>query len=288
MKLLIFFLALIMFLSTSQSSYVLAIENPVSVPNNKFGIHILFPGELDEAAKLINTTGGDWGYVTVPIQSGDQDLVKWQSFMDNAMDKHIIPIIRLASEGDYFNTKVWRRPTATDVLDFANFLNSLKWPTKNKYVVVFNEVNRGDEWGGEADPATYADLLTYAVNVFKHLDQDFFIISSGLDNAAPNKGKEYMNEYDFMRQVEYAKPGTFSQIDGIASHAYPNPGFTQPPTVLNSKSIASFSYERDLANFLANKKLPVFIRLEWNLKKKSGIKLRKSGINLKQYLQSIL
>jgi len=41
---------------------VSAIENPIARPNNFFGIHILDENDLDDAAKLINSSGGDWGY----------------------------------------------------------------------------------------------------------------------------------------------------------------------------------------------------------------------------------
>lgn len=170
--LLAFVFILSFFLFLPRQSF--AVEDPLKVPNNKFGIHILFPSELEDAAKLVNSNGGDWGYVTIPLQSGDRDLEKWQDFMDNALRLHVIPIIRLATEGDYFNTKVWRKPDETDVIDFANFLNSLDWPTKNRYIIVFNEVNRGDEWGGEVNPQEYANLLSYAVTVFKSKNQDFF------------------------------------------------------------------------------------------------------------------
>lgn len=233
--------------------------DPLSVPNNKFGIHILFPDELNEASKLVNSNGGDWGYVVIPIQAGDKDLIKWQTFMDKAKTLHLIPILRLATEGNYFNTKVWRKPTPADVLDFANFLDSLDWPTKNRYVVIFNEVNRGDEWGGNLNPAEYADMLYYSTIVFKNKNQDFFIISAGLDNSAPNSGKDYMNEYQYITDMHDFLPDLFTKIDGMASHAYPNPGFSQSPLNQTKSSIASFRYERDLLESFANKKLPVFI-----------------------------
>lgn len=236
-----------------------AIEDPRLLPNNKFGIHILFPSELEQAAKLVNSNGGDWGYVIIPIQATDRDLIKWQSFMDQAKLLHITPIIRLATDGDYFNTAVWRKPSPDDVLDFANFLNSLDWPTKNRYISVFNEVNRADEWGGSVNPEEYAQLLSYAATVFKSKNEDFFIISAGLDNAAPNQGTEYMNEYTFLQQMQDAVPGVFAQIDGIASHSYPNPGFSQPPTTNTPRSIYSFEYEKQLIDSYANRSLPVFI-----------------------------
>jgi hypothetical protein len=154
---------------------------------------------------------------------------------------------------------VWRKPSADDVLDFANFLDSLDWPTKNRYVSVFNEVNRADEWGGSVNPTEYAQLLSYAITIFKSKHEDFFMIAAGLDNAAPNQGSEYMNEYAYYQQMQVAVPGIFAQIDGIASHSYPNPGFSQPPTTNTTKSIYSFFYEKQLLDSYANKSLPVFI-----------------------------
>lgn len=254
--LIITFFCLWVFLS-SKSAY--AIEDPLSLSNNKIGVHILFTSEIYQAADLVNSNGGDWGYVTIPIQSGDRDLDKWQNFMNEARKMHVIPIVRLATEGDYFDTAVWRQPTREDVLDFANFLNSLVWPVKNRYIVVFNEVNRGDEWEGKLDPEEYANLLSFTVTAFKTVNKDFFVISSGLDNAAPSWGDKYMNEYDYMSKMNDAVPGIFNQIDGLGSHSYPNPGFKQMPYILTSQSIYSFNFEKNLAFRLSGKNLPVFI-----------------------------
>lgn len=241
-------------------------EEPLASPNNKFGVHILFPSELEDAARLVNSSGGDWGYVTIPIQAADKNLVKWQKFMDDARNLHLIPIIRIATGNYYFNTKVWRKPEETDVLDFANFLNSLDWPTKNRYVVIFNEVNRSDEWEQDLNPEEYAKILQYAVSAFKSKSEDFFIISAGLDNASANVQRESMDEYKFMTEMNNAVPGIFDQIDALGSHSYPNPAFSQPPSVVTPKSISSFKYEKDLAWNLSNKNLPVFItETGWSL-----------------------
>ena len=255
--LLLFLNFLSIFIISTNNAY--AIENPLTNPNNKIGMHILFDHELIPASKLINSTGGDWGYVTIVIQAGDKDLVKWQKFMDSAKQNHVIPIVRLSTEGDYFNTKVWRKPNDNDILDFANFLDSLDWPVKNRYIIVFNEVNRAEEWGGELSPAEYAKLLNYAITLFKSKNPDYFIISAGLDNAAPNQANTYMNQYNFMRQMNISVPGIFSQIDGLSSHSYPNPAFSQHPSINSLTNINSFQYEQALAESLSNKKLPVFI-----------------------------
>ena len=236
-----------------------AIYDPNSKPNNIVGIHILFPSELSEAARLVNSSGGDWGYVTIPIQASDKDLIKWQSFMDDARKNHLIPILRLATNGDYFNKVSWSKPTDADVLDFANFLNSLNWPTKNRYVEIYNEPNRGDEWGGSPNPAEYAEILSYAVDIFKQRSDEFFIISAGLDNASSNIAGQSVNEYYFMRQMDEAVPGIFDKIDGLGSHSYPNPGFSQPPSAYGYEGTASFKAELNLAQNLDGKQLPVFI-----------------------------
>lgn len=245
-------------LTVLNTNHALAVYDPLSVPNNKIGIHVLFTHELSKAAELVNSTSGDWGYVTIPIQAGDKDIKKWQKFMDDSASLHLVPIIRLATEGDYFVKASWRRPKDSDILDFANFLNSLDWPVKNRYIIIFNEVNRGDEWKGKADPGEYAQILSYAVTLFKSKSQDYFIISAGLDNAAATDGKNY-TQYDYFRLMNQAVPGIFNQIDGFASHSYPNPAFSSPPSVITPNSIASFTYELQTVESLSIKKLPVFI-----------------------------
>ncbi|MBI3069902.1 MAG: hypothetical protein HYY87_01190 [Candidatus Levybacteria bacterium] len=253
------FIAFALLAAAGRNYPIYAAQDPRAVPNNKFGVHILFPSEISDAARLVNSSGGEWGYVTIPIQAGDRDLEKWQGFMDKAKELHMIPLIRLAIENDYFNTRVWRKPTFADVLDFANFLNSLDWPTKNRYIVVFNEPNRGDEWGGDANPSEYAKILSYAATVFRSRSQDFFIITAGLDNAAANNPPISIRSYDFMRQMALFVPDIFKQVDGLGSHSYPNPGFSQPPSRYSEQGVGSFLYERSLAKELGGKDLPVFI-----------------------------
>lgn len=251
-----------------QSNTAFAADNPLAFANNKMGIHILSELELQQAAELVNSNGGDWGYVIIPIQATDKDLIKWQRFMDDCKRLRVIPVIRLATEGDYFNNTVWREPTPADIIDFANFLNSLNWPTKNRYVIIFNEVNRGDEWGGTANPTEYADILSFSASVFKSKSTDFFIISAGLDNAAPEEGTTYMNQYNYLVRMNQAVPGIFNQIDGVSSHSYPNPGFQQPPDTKSPMGTGSFAHERALIRSMSNKDLPVFItETGWSLEK---------------------
>lgn len=258
MKYLMSFILFLLILGLAVPPKTEAIYDPLSRPNNKIGIHILFPDELSQAKELVNSSGGQWGYVTIPIQVGEKDIDKWQKFFNEARKERIIPLVRLATHADYFVKESWRKPTEEDVLDFANFLDSLKWPTKNRYIIVFNEVNRADEWNGLANPGEYAALLSYAVDTFKERNEDYFIISAGMDNAAITADGTY-SQYDYFRQMNLAYPGIFNRIDGISSHAYPNPAFSQPPEVDTEMSIHSFKYEKELINSMTDKNLPIFI-----------------------------
>src|SRR3990167_5699753 len=214
MKKLIVYLVIFALLAVILPKSLLAIYDPQSVPNNKFGIHILFPEEIGEAAALVNSSGGDWGYVTIPIRASDKNLKKWQTFMDECKKHHLIPLIRIATEGDYFINGSWEIPSKYYVIDFANFLNSLNWPTKNRYVIIFNETNRGDEWGGIPDAAEYAQILDYAVGIFKQRSDKFFIIMGGLDNASVDIYQKSVNQFNYMRQMNDEVPGIFGKIDG--------------------------------------------------------------------------
>jgi len=258
MKYLIIFLITFLLITSISPSITYAIYDPTTRPNNKIGIHILFPTELSKAKDLVNSSGGEWGYVTIPIQAGDKDIKKWQSFMDEAKNLKLIPIIRLATEGDYFHKESWKKPTYDDILDFANFLDSLNWPVKNRYIIAFNEVNRSDEWAGLANPEEYAQILSFTVDTFKSKNEDYFVISSGMDNASITRNGTY-SQYDFFRMMNESVPGIFDKIDGYSSHSYPNPAFSVPPDVVTKTSISSFIFEKQLINTMSNKDLPIFI-----------------------------
>ncbi len=220
-----------------------AVYDPVSVSNNKFGIHILFPSELAQAAKLVNSSGGEWGYVTIPIRSDDRNLEKWQEFFNNSYKLKVIPILRLAT---YPDGAVWSRPTIYDPIDWANFLDSLNWPSKNRYVIVYNEPNRADEWGQKVSPAEYAQQLNWTIDELKKRSDKFFVLPAGMDASAPNSSTS-LDEYNFWQEMNISVPGIFSKIDGWASHSYPNPNYSSSPFYQGKNGITSYQWE---LNFL--------------------------------------
>jgi len=240
--------------------------------NNKFGIHLAQPHfeDLKKAAELVNTSGGDWGYVTLVIQEDDLDLNKWQAIFDKLRQYHLIPIIRLATRPEGKN---WRRPQVADLSFWVNFLDSLNWVVKNRYLILFNEPNHGTEWGGAVDPKSYAEVSLAFAKALKERNKDFFLMLAGFDASAPNSPPNYLDEEVFLRQMfNYLTIDQFNQlISGWVSHSYPNPSFAGSPYDLGRGTIQTYQWELELLRRLGiEKELPVFItETGWDKKKVS-------------------
>lgn len=235
-----------------------AAYDPLSVPNNKFGIHIISPTseEASHSAELVNTNGS-WGYVTLLIESTDRNTQKWQSFFDELRRRRLIPIVRIAThpEGDF-----WKRPTEGEENEWAEFLNNLNWPTKNRYVIIYNEPNHATEWGNTVDAKNYAQTLDKTIRALRAKSDDFFILNAGFDASAPEKRPAYQDQYTFMQEMNTAVPGIFNKLDGWSSHSYPNPGFVGSPNDTGRKSIRGYIWELEVLKELGvQKDLPVFI-----------------------------
>lgn len=267
-------------LTTTYPLHTAYAYDPLSVPNNKFGIHLIQPTneESSPAAQLVNTNG-DWGYITIVMEYKDRDdqnssvnKDKWQQFFDDLRRRHLIPIIRLAtmpqSTGGY---SFWKRPDEEDAQKWANFLDSLNWPVKNRYVVVYNEPNHGSEWGGLVDAKSYAKILDQTVTAVKNKNRDFFILNAGFDAASPSKLPDYEDEVKFMREMERQVPGIFEKLDGFASHSYPA-SFVGLPQDIGRTSVRTWYWEiQQLRNLGVVKNLPIFIT-ETGWKHAEGLK----------------
>lgn len=235
-----------------------AIVDPFSVPNNKFGIHIISatPDESSPAASMVNTNG-DWGYITFLIESKDRNENKWQEFFNDLRRRHLIPIVRLATKP---LNEHWERPYEGEEQAWADFLDKLNWPIKNRYIVVYNEPNHGNEWNLQADPASYAKVLDKTIDALKQKSEDFFVINAGFDASAPHQPPRYFDELLFLKEMEKAVPGIFNKLDGWVSHSYPNPAFIGSPNSSGRGTVRTYVWElQQLRNLGVIKNLPVFI-----------------------------
>lgn len=246
--------------------------------NNKFGIHLAVASEEDliDAAALVNSSGGKWGYVTLVIQENDRDLNKWQNVFDKMRELKLIPIVRIATlpqEGGF-----WRRPTVEDASGWVDFLNSLNWVVKDRYVILFNEPNHASEWGGEVDAKNYGEIAFEFAKKLKERNPDFFIMLAGLDAAAPHQLPKYEDEENFLREIVTSYSSLFTVVDGLSSHSYPNYGFIASPYKTGRNSIKNYLWELSVLKKLGVKKnLPVFItETGWN-----GVSERQRAKNFK-------
>ncbi|OGM76517.1 hypothetical protein A2208_00810 [Candidatus Woesebacteria bacterium RIFOXYA1_FULL_43_16] len=247
------FMILIFF---STYSYTFAASSPFSVKNNRFGIHITNEKDLPDAAVLVNSSGGDWGYVTFVITEADRNHDRWQSVFDQMRRLHLIPIVRIATKA---NEEIWEVANEAEINNWVAFLNSLNWVVQNRYVTLYNEPNHAKEWGGKIDPEGYANYLNNFANELHSASPDFFVLPAGLDASAKNTTST-MDESTFLKRMLVAVPNLFDSLDGWVSHSYPNPGFSGSETDTGRGTIGSFDWELNYLKSLGvTKELPVFI-----------------------------
>jgi len=229
--------------------------------NNKYGIHLAQPHleDIRQAAELVNSSGGDWGYITLVIQEDDRNLQKWQEIFDALRKYHLIPIIRLATK---MEGNSWKRPSLDEAENWANFLNSLNWVVKERYIVLFNEPNHGAEWGGAVDPYGFADISLVYAQKLKEKNPNFFIMMAGFDASAPMMSPTYQDEDIFLQQVfERINKDDFEKyFDGWSSHSYPNPAFSGGPAEWGRGTVRTYQWELNrLRAYGVSKEMPVFI-----------------------------
>lgn len=237
----------------------------MAAPNNRFGIHISDENDFPDAANLVNSGGGEWGYVTFVIRQDEREPERWKKAFNDLKSQKLIPIVRIAT----FNQDgIWSKPKEEDAKKWASFLDSLPWPTKNRYVILFNEPNHTKEWGGEINPAEYASLARTYWEQLKRASADFFVLPAALDASAPNSSYT-MEESTFLGKMFNQDELIFTIFDGWNSHSYPNPRFCGSPDDNGKGSIRTYSWE---VNFLEKYYLlsdtPIFItETGWACKK---------------------
>lgn len=222
----------------------------VPLDYSKLGIHLLlddgrerWPVELwsqhlDYAAALV----GQGGYVVQVVRADDMEVERWQAFMDACAERGLRPILRLATvyerEGGY-----WRAPSPDEAGGYrtvgeayAAFISSLDWPTDEHLVILLNEPNRGDEWGGRPNPSAYTRFVMDVAAILRQHDPNVRILNGALDLYAPHSGNQpledgfyYMSADAFMDAMFATEARVFLEFDYWNSHPYPMGAFRLPP-----------------------------------------------------------
>ncbi|MCB9800612.1 MAG: hypothetical protein H6773_00315 [Pseudomonadales bacterium] len=231
-------LVLLFFMAIFLGPVVSSVSAKTSIPA---GIHILTPEEITQAAALTDVRESEtWRYVTIPFTLEDaSDPEKWQQFFDTARELHIIPLVRLTTR---FENNVWTVPSKKEVVDLISVLSSLEWPTDQRHIIVFNEVNHAKEWGGTINPEEYADVFAFTAQWAHTEGKGYIVLPAALDLAAPNGGTT-MEAFSFLNRMYTADPEVFSHADAWNSHSYPNPGFSSSPTRVGQNSMRGFKVE---------------------------------------------
>lgn len=253
---------------------LLAACSPAGAQTAKVGMHVLSMEEVEPAVTLLreqDKNQDDWYYITIPFTL--QDLGRedeWQQFFSKARDWRVIPIVRLATsvEGDH-----WVIPTRKDIVDQLEFLGRLEWPTPERRIIFFNEVNHAQEWGNTLDATQYTDLFRFGAQWAKSMQKNYLVMMAAMDLAAPN-GTDTHEAFRYLDEMAAADPEIFRYLDAWNSHSYPNPAFSAPPQRQGQDSL--YGYRHELA-FLEAKKiqpLPVYItETGWQANRQTDRKL---------------
>jgi hypothetical protein len=190
--------------------------------NNPIGINVIRWTEnqyLWAASDLVNSAGGDWGYITITLVDQDRnDPSRLQRILNQCAHRHLTPIIRVATRFD-LRTATWSRPEWDGPYRWRELFSDLQWPTTLKYVVVGNEPNLGREWGGEVDPGGYARYLDKWLEAFAD-DPSFRIFNGALDASNDTSMPDRMDEFEFIDAMREEVPSLVDRLHGWASNPY--------------------------------------------------------------------
>lgn len=222
--------------------------------NNKYGLYIYAEREdyFDFAEELVNSNGGEWGYVLIPFNVKDNDESKWKRVFKTLNEKKMIPIIQLWD----IDTDKYVEQTQKS----AEFLNKFDWPIRERYISAYNEMNDSRFWYGRVDPEEYAVILNQTIETYKAVNSNFFIMNGAFNTSAPSD-KTHMDAFEYKKRMNQKIPGIFEKLDGWASHPYPQPNFTASPYKRGRWGITAYEDELKFLNEVlgVKKELPVFI-----------------------------
>jgi len=225
----------------------------------KLGVHVMSIDELVKAREFFQGVGlsnNEWRYVTIPLSLNDLEQEnKWQEAFDRAQELKLTPIVRLVTRFDGQN---WQIPNKKDVVDQLTFLDQLDWPSEQKYIIAYNEVNHAAEWGGRLDPASYAQVLRFVLDWAHTQNEPFLVLPAALDLSAPNS-QVTREAFTYWAQVDAADKKVLALLDAWNSHSYPNPAFSSSPQNNGKHSIRGFEAELAWLDQKTPKKLEVFI-----------------------------
>ncbi|MHB1160707.1 MAG: hypothetical protein ACYC3V_10325 [Chloroflexota bacterium] len=189
-------------------------------PNNKVGINVIRHFDtryLSAVSQVVNSSGGDWGYVSVLLLKEDWgNPARIQRFLDDANRLHLIPILRISTR---MEGPSWVKPESSDPAEWKRFLTGLRWHTPVVHMTVGNEPNLGLEWGGQPNPREYARYLSSFLDSFSDVRGRFKILNGPMD-ISNLTGPGMMDDFEFLAEMKAEVPDIFTRLDGWATNPY--------------------------------------------------------------------
>ncbi len=237
--------------------FVVSTSSVFAADVSKIGVHILNTNELSEAKSLVKIGQEDsWQYVTVPFTVADiEKEAEWQTFFNDARNQKIIPLVRLTTSVE--NT-AWKVPNQMEITRMLAVLSRLEWPTAERHIIVFNEVNHAKEWGGTINPQEYAEVLSFTKNWANTESKNYVVLPAAMDLAAPN-GSQTKEAFNYLQAMYDYDNEVFTGLGGWNSHSYPNPGFSSAPQRTGKNSLRGFHNELAFLEGKTEKDLQVYI-----------------------------
>lgn len=193
--------------------------------NNPVGINVARLSQerfVGAVGGLVNTNGGDWGYMTITwtVEDRDSSQADWilQQFLDRCFEYHLNPIIRVGT-WHHTHNEIWERPDWDEPAKWRAFFERGNWGSRPVYIIVGNEPNLGFEWGGEVDAAGYAKYLANFMDVFAGSEQ-FKIVNAPLDASNWNEMPRMLDALEFIQAMREAVPDIFERLPAWASNPY--------------------------------------------------------------------
>ncbi len=235
---------------------------PAQARGEVLGIHILAPGEISRANQLLSRGDDKDKFVTVPLTLKDLERKnEWQHFLNEAHALKIRPIIRFTTR---FENGSWTVPTRIDVMRMTSFLSALDWHRPELTVILFNEPNHANEWGGNLDPEGFAKISAFAAQWVGTEAKDYTVLPAAMDLAADGN-KNTMEAFAYWTRALAVEPTLLEHFDAWNSHSYPNPAFSASPDKTGKNSLRGYETELAFVKKYTQKDFPVYItETGWN------------------------
>jgi hypothetical protein len=225
--------------------------NPIGV--NTFLGREVEAWKRERTLEMVAATGAGWIKEHFPWRDIEtaQDLYWDGDFHQDAWAKYDAIVeaaerhgLRIIARIDF--PPAWARPLGStptapprDYADFGDFIADFvrHYEGRVQFLQIWNEPNLAAEWGGEIDPAAYAELLRVAATAARDVDPNVVILSAPLAMTTENSARA-MDDLSYWQALYDAGAAPYFDIMSANAYGLDQPYDAQPsPDRLNIRRI---------------------------------------------------